>query len=66
MHRAMHQLAPRAIRRGICLARRIQDNPADARPFIVGALAPGPVFIAPVHRQDFSDGITLRIAARAV
>jgi len=66
MQRAMHQLAPRAIRRGMCFARGIQDTRADGRPFIVGALARGPVFITPAHRQDFPDGITVRIAARAV
>src|SRR2546422_8435692 len=66
MHRAMHQFAPRAIRGGIYFARRSQDTPADDRPCIVGALARGPVFITPAHRQDFADRITLRLAARAV
>src|SRR5256885_1176443 len=66
MHRAMHQFAPRAIRGGIYFARRIQDTSADDRPFIVGALARGPVFITPAHRQDFADRITLRLAASAV
>ena len=66
MHRAMHQFAPRAIRGGIYFARRSQDTPADDRPCIVGALARGPVFLTPAHRQDFADRITLRLAARAV
>src|SRR2546427_12558155 len=66
MHRAMHQFAPRAIRGGIYFARRIQDTPADDRPCTVGALARGPVFLTPAHRQDFADRITLRLAARAV
>src|SRR6266568_1541107 len=66
MHRAMHQFAPEAIRGGIYFAHRIQDTPADDRPFIVGALARGPVFLTPAHRQDFVDRITLRLAARAV
>src|SRR2546422_3526661 len=62
----MQQFAPEAIRGGIYFAHRNQDTPADDRPFIVGALARGPVFITPAHRQDFVDRITLRLAARAV
>src|SRR5213594_3154399 len=42
MHRAMHQLAPRAIRGGIYFAHRIQDTPADDRPCIHRRRTPSP------------------------
>src|SRR5437867_3506897 len=61
----MQQFAPEAIRGGIYFAHRNQDTPADDRPCIVGALARGPVFLTPAHRQDFVDRITLRLAANA-
>ncbi len=62
----MHQIAPRAIRRGVYFAQRSQHNQADDRSLILGALAGGPVAITPAHRQDFSDRVTFEIAMGAV
>lgn len=66
MIRAMHELAPRAVRVGTCFARRPYGHPADVGPFIVGSPARGLVLVAPTHGQNFPNRITFGVAGRAV
>jgi len=62
----MHELTPRAIGLRLGLAHRAQKARTEDRPVVVVTVELGPMLVAPMHTQDFLQGVTRWLAAGAV